>query len=437
MKKLFQRAYTTRIIRFCGEITLNALIDWESSWLDDDIQGHHNLTTSLLRHVAHILGFGITAVKRDGGWGFKTNNRFASKYDKMVSNGQRTLASLIGKPSADFETFFKSDLFLKLPSVDYPLYSSDTGYIQYRTGNYFNLDKDNLLNYPYKDAKKLFPINKETLDVMAAIGWTIRPYDVEITGTELDVNGYGSIYQSHKFTAHDDNGNNISNAIWYYQLYDGEKYINKQSGQGASFIVTPNIEADEYNDEFLRQQARICCSVTYQGQTKQYFYPLYLEQRPLFISYEISNVTGNATNNYYSYDIKLNCLGTNYGYLYVCNDYGISLNYNIGSGNETNIHVSNVYKYGLAWLDITLYNSFGNTTRLFYLDAYPNLNFIESPSVQSIDESLNENTNDISIYTFNGAKLNGVTNFKNLPRGKYIIKNNNTKSWKSRKYIVR
>lgn len=272
---------------------------------------------------------------------------------------------------------------------------------------------------------------------MAAIGWTIRPYDVEITGTELDVNGYGSIYQSHKFTAHDDNGNNISDATWYYQLYDGEKYINKQSGQGASFIVTPNIEADEFNDEFLRQQARICCSVTDQGQTKQYLYPLYLEQRPLFISYEISNVTGNTTNNHYSYDIKLNCLGTDYGYLYVCNDYGISLNYNIGSGNETNIHVSNVYKYGLAWLDITLYNSFGNTIRRFYLDAYPNLNFIESPSVQSIDESLNENTNDISIYTFNGAKLNGVTNFKNLPRGKYIIKNNNTKSWKSRKYIVR
>lgn len=433
---LYYQNHITNPIPSSGEITLNAQIDWDSSWLDDNIMGHDNLTTALLRHVAHILGFGITAVERDGGWGFSVGGRFTSKYDKLVSNGQRTLASLAGKPSADFEDFFKGNLFLKLPSVSYPLYSSTDGYIPFRTGNYFNLDEDNLLNYPYRDTKKLFPINRETLDVMAAIGWTVKPYDVEIMGTELDVNGYGSMYQSHKFTARDGNGNNISNATWHYQLYDGAGYVTKQSGQGASFTVTPNIEADKYNDGFLRQQARICCSFIEQGQTRQYFHPLYLEQRPLFVSYEISNVDGNTTNDTYSFDIKLNCLGADYGYLYVCNDYGISLNYNIGSGNETDIHVSNAYKYGLAWLDISLYNSFGTTTRRFYLDAYPNIHSIESLSVQSMGESLNENINGISVYTLNGVKLDGLTNLKNLPRGEYII-NSKIKSWKSRKYIVR
>lgn len=328
----------------------------------------------------------------------------------MVSNGQKTLASLVNKPSSEFEDFFKGDLFLKLPSASYHLYSSNIGYVPFRTGNYFNLETDNILNYPYRDITKLLPINKETLEVMEAIGWNVRVYDIEITCSDLDVNGYGSVYQPHLFSISKKDDNTISNITWCYQLYDGNSYVDIQYGSGSTFNITPRIEVDEYNDTFLRQQARIVCYITKQGQTKLYYRPIYLEQRPLFIDYEISNIVGSTTSNYYSYDLKLKHLGTDYGYLFVCNDYGISLNYSIGSENETNIHVSNAYKYGSAWLDISLRNNYGNTTRQFNLDAYPNIHPKEMLSVHSKDDTFYNNK--ISVYTFNGMKSNSISNSK-------------------------
>lgn len=414
-----------------GSIMINANIDWSSSWAYDNYIGNDNLATALLRHIAHILGFGTTIVEQNGGLRFAIN-RAPSKFDTLVNNGKKQLSSCIS--TTDLESFFRGNLYLDLSDTDYPLYCSSDGYVPYRTGNYFHLDKDNILNYPYGDRTELLPINKETLDVMEAIGWTVVPHDVKIEGTDLDATGYGSVYLPHTFRAVSESGNEIGNAIWKYQLYDGKSYVDKKSVTGSAFTITPEIAGDKYVDDFGCLQARVVCTVSVSGTTRQYTYPLCLETRPHFIGYEISNVKETPGTNYFNFDIKLRHIGADSGSLYVCNEFGSALYYSISPASGETIHVSQVYKYGLLYLDITLYNDFGSTVRRFYLNDYPNISN-RAGTETSISEPLTD-TSEKVIYTLQGFKLQTVTDLKSLPKGTYIIKKPE-ESWKGRIYIVR
>lgn len=64
-------------------ITANAYTDWDSSWAYDIPYGTDNLTTSLLRHIAHILGFGASVVGQEGDVGFACYDA-ASAFDMFV-----------------------------------------------------------------------------------------------------------------------------------------------------------------------------------------------------------------------------------------------------------------------------------------------------------------------------------------------------------------
>lgn len=418
-----------------GRIVLNVDVDWNSSWAYDNSIGYDNLTTALLRHVAHILGFGITAVERDGGWGFTVASRLPSAYDRLVSNGQKTLASLANHSNEEFEEFFKGKLFLKFSDADYPLYSSSEGYVSYRTGNYFALNWDNLMNYPYGNRTRLFTINNETLDVMEAIGWNVVSHDIEIVATDADMTGYGSVYLPHTFSAIDKNGKTIANASWTYQLYDGENYIDRMSTQGAEFYISPEVGDDIYNDVFMCQQARIVCSVTSNGKTKRYYYPVYWELRPHIIGYEVYNVVSDlANNNYCSYDVKLCHSGTDNGYVFVCNDGGQTVNYRVGNESESIIHVSKAHKTKTSYIDITLENKYGSTIKLYFFEKKlktvgGDVNIINDITPDS-DEYAYE------VYTFQGVKLGHIINLSELPKGSYIIKST-LSTWKIKKYMVR
>lgn len=419
-----------------GTIKLNANIEWNYSWADDEgMSGSDNLTTALLRHIAHILGFGSSDTKRADGYGFSIG-RTPSKFDSMVSNGQRTLASLArGGNSADFDVFFKSELFLQLPNKTYPLYSSPNGYVQYRTGKYFCLSNDNIMNYPYCDKTVLFGVNKETLEVLEAIGWSVKPYDVTITGTDIDATGYGSIYLPHIFHAYDDRNNILDNITWRYQLYNGTEFIDKQTCYGSSFSLNPSIESDDYNDEFVCRQARIVCSTTRNGKVTQYYYPLYLELKPLFSDYEISNVKENADNRFYSYDIRLRFLGVNNGFVSVYNDGGETISHRIGNEEETQIHVSKAYKIETSYLDIELYNQYGTTARFLYINEGLFARGIGNTNEINIS-STDPDSNSFDIYTIQGIKVKNKVELKDLPKGNYIIKNIKH-PWESRKYMVK
>ena len=209
------------IIRDAGIIEINPYIAWDSSWAyDQGPYGYDNMTTALQRHIAHVLGFGTSVAIRDGRFNFAIQ-RMASAFDNMVTDGTKTLGSMALRGSSEeIESFLMSDLKLSVGGVEFPLYSSAGGYVPYRTGCYFSLPTENIMNYPYDDRTKLFPISKETVDVLESIGWNVKPHGISVSGTGLDATGYGSMYERHSFTAVGSDGAVMANASWQYQLYN-------------------------------------------------------------------------------------------------------------------------------------------------------------------------------------------------------------------------
>ena len=423
-------------IREAGIIEINPYIAWDSSWAyDQGPYGYDNMTTALQRHIAHVLGFGTSVAIRDGRFNFAIQ-RMASAFDNMVTDGTKTLGSMALRGSSEeIESFLKEDLKLSVGGKELPLYSSAEGYVPYRTGCYFSLPTENIMNYPYDDRTKLFPISRETVEVLEAIGWNVKPHGISVNGTGLDATGYGSMYELHSFTAVGSDGAVMANASWQYQLYNNVsgKYETVSTGQGEAFIVATSDVGAEYIDMFSCQQGRIVCNAVVAGEDMQCAYPIYLEARPYFRGYKIHNVA-EADANYYTFDVDLDYAGATGGYAAVCDSYGSCVN----CGLAPTIHSPRVYKYGSAMIELYLTNSYGTTARALYVGTYDELGggkTVEAvTNITSVEELAD---GQYEIYTLSGAKVNvadgglGV-----LPAGEYIVKNRqNNKSWK--KYIVR
>lgn len=324
-----------------GIMEINPYISWDSSWAyDQGPYGYDNMTTALQRHIAHVLGFGTSVAIRDGRFNFAIQ-RMASAFDNMVTNGQKTLGSMALRGSSEeIESFLKGDLKLSVGGVELPLYSSAGGYVPYRTGCYFSLLTENIMNYPYDDRTKLFPISKETVEVLEAIGWSVKTYGISVNGTGLDATGYGSMYEQHSFAAVGSDGTPITNASWQYQLYNKESgmYETVSTGQGRTFSVATSDVGAEYIDMFSCQQGRIVCNAVVEGADMQCAYPIYLEARPYFRGYKIHNVV-EADANYYTFDVDLDYAGATGGYAAVCDNYGSCVN----CGLAPTIHSPRVY----------------------------------------------------------------------------------------------
>ena len=398
----YQRNHTETGTTNC--IDINALVDWNSSWSFDIPYGNDNLTTALLRHIAHILGFGTSVVNDHGNTVFAIP-QFASVFDHLVvDNHNNTLGSLAQNASAGtIEAFLKQELSIQLPTGKYKLYSTPEAYVPFRSGCYLSLNKENLMNYPYKDKTKLLPVNVETLNILEAIGWEVKPHDISIEGSNLDVTGYGSAYSPHTFQAIDTKGTVIDNPVWAYQIYDNvsKKYIDRKNGEGMSFTVIPDVENINHLDKFQCLQARVVCSVTDGTEIKQYTYPLSLETKPQVTSYKITNVQETDDKDYFSFDVTLCYQGSQNGTLSVCNEYSMAADYPIRQANEIKIHIPRVLKVGMTYLDLTLENEYGTTIKRFYLDNYNDTNNITSPTHPSDAQNADE---VLYIYSLHGVK---------------------------------
>lgn len=403
-------------------ININAFVDWETSWGDDGVPwGIDKLQTSLQRHIAHILGFGTSVVPRAGGLGFAIR-RTASVFDNIVSDGQTTLGSLaVRETSASLNNFLSKDLYLSFADKNYKLYTSPSGFVPYRSGCYFSLQDDNLMNYPYGDKSVLHPINKETLDVLEAIGWNVKPHDVTIQGTNVDALGYGSIYQTHVFHAKDNQGKTVENAIWTYQTYDSENntYIEKSTGTGNEFLINPTIEDSKYLDEFMCLQGLVTCTVS----NLQYTFPLSLNVMPSFIDYEIMNVQEIPNSDYYSFDIKISSRGMKKGKLLVSSDYGTLGSIKLDGTEEQIVHVSSALKIGKTNLTVNMENDYGTVLRhiTFDVSSILNKNFISFNTMGFSDVFSDDPMYE--VYTMQGIKIGEIHRISDLSDGVYIIKN--------------
>lgn len=344
-------------------IRINAFANWGVSWLYDDVYaGRYSLSTYLLRHIAHILGFGCSIVDRDNNKGFAVP-RSLSPFDSMLDkNGQKLRGTFT---SSAIEDYLRGDINIKASNFSYPIYTGKE--FQFNTsGKYFSLGQDNIMEHPLVDASQPLTINAETLDVMEAIGWDVSPHDARIVCDSTDNQGYGSIYREYNFRIEDATLNNSSSqCFWQYQIYAKGKYTTLNTANSTHFAISPAIR-EESLDEFNCQQARVLCN--YKG--KEYTYPLFLETRPL-IERVICNNKHSMGNGGYEFDIRIDTRGAESGTITVSDDAGSSLNYPI-TGNL--LHVGPLVDGVQAYIDISLENSFG------YAIDYIELGEIKEPA---------------------------------------------------------
>ena len=411
-------------------IDINAYVYWNSSWANELEFGYDNLTTALTRHLAHILGFGTSIVQSGTGINFANPNT-ASLFDNLIVNADNlSLGSLAGFGSSEaIEAFLVQDLYLNLPGGKQRLYSNSQGFVLYRSGCYFSLEKDNLMNYPYQDKTKLLPINPETLDALSAIGWEVKPHELSLDGSSLDTYGYGSVYQRHIFKASGQDGTPITNARWKYQLYNNHSgaYVDQTQGTGGSFTIPSILKGNEYLDKYQCQQGRVVCEANDGASVS---YPVFLDAHPLVLGYQIANVQDAENPYYFSFDIILSYVGSDNGVLTVCNEGGAAMLFDIKGSGQTTIHVPNAFKYSQLWIYVSLDNNYGSGTKRFYYDYDSNLSKreigIDFPDVQE----------NVEIFTLHGVRLYGISSMDELPRGIYIIRKND-KLKGSKIYVVK
>ena len=411
-------------------IDINAYVYWNSSWANELEFGYDNLTTALTRHLAHILGFGTSIVQCGTGINFANPNT-ASLFDNLIVNADnQSLGALVGFGSSEaIETFLAQDLYLNLPGGRLKMYSNPQGFVLYRSGCYFSLETDNLMNYPYQDKTRLLPINPETLDALSAIGWEVKPHELSIEGRSLDAYGYGSVYQGHTFKAFGRDGKPIANAQWKYQLYNNHSgtYVDKAQGTGGSFTIPSILMGDEYLDKFQCQQGRVVCEA---NNGTSVSYPVFLDAHPLVLGYQIANVQDTEDPYYFSFDITLSYVGSDNGVLTVCNEGGSAMLFDIKGFGQTTIHVPGAFKYSQLWIDVSLDNGYGSGTKRFYYDYDSNL------SKGEIGINFPEVRENVEIFTLHGVRLYGVSSLDELPRGIYIIRKSD-KLKGSKIYVVK
>lgn len=390
-------------------IKINAFVDWDSSWqYDSTYSGSVSLSRSFLRHIAHILGFGCSIVKRNGGLGTAVP-RALSPFDRLITDGQRFLSSINYMNSSELEQFLSKPLRLKSSSFDYNIYKTEK-YIPLRSGNYFSLGHDNIMEYPQTNVAQLLSINKDTLDVITAIGWNVKPYNVEISCVGTDVLGYGSIYNNLQFSAHKAiTQETAGQAVWQYQAYNKTNgiYENIATHSGTTFTVVPKLSSSSL-DEFSSLEARIVCRIS----ETEYTLPLSLETRPLIENITISNVS-YPDSQHYKFDLYIQQKGASKGTILVSDDTGAVLQYGF---TGSTIHVGPLVKGFQAYIDISLSNAYGTTSKFITGNLYETSNFAKkSDESKKIEMKVNGATGISVLHDSDNVELSLSDTNINMP----------------------
>ena len=253
------------------------------------------------------------------------------------------------------------------------------------------------MSYPQTPQPEPMKINAKLWSAIDSIGWSIKPYDREITCNTLDQSGYGSAFLPHTFSL---SGSGL-NRHWKYQLYSNttKQYTTIFSKNSIYFNYTNNsLNFDDDNiGPDMCLQGRIMCEVVQSGVTKKYTLPIYLELRPVFVDCSVSNVNCPAGSNYYSMDVTLEGYGMRTGQITVCNEYAPSTEYHFHWPGIHTIHVDSVFKYGQSYLDVKLDNEYGSNVKMVYLDN-PDATASTAMPVPSyqIQPRMNDETTDIN-----------------------------------------
>lgn len=356
-KQLFKSNTTTRV----AEIEINSAVDWNYSWPEDSrIWGHENLITAILRNMTHVWGFGTSIDRKINGNVGCTVKNYLSTFDELITDGKTKLSE-----AKDFELFFNNKIFIETKNGKYSLFSSPNGFISHRSGCYFSLKEDNLMNYPYKDKTELMNINPETLDVLSEIGWIVKDYDAFLQADNLNKVLLGNVFEEHSFSVVDEEGEILLPYSWEYQVFNknSKRYDTFSYGYDKSFSFVSEPLGKDYVDDYSYLQGNIVCNIERSGINRRYTNAIYLDCRPLIKNYIISNVVKNSDGKNFSFDFNISQKGAYSTFIIITTEYGTIVNKTFYSQDNIVLHVENAPCSVPLYINFYSENEYGLTNR--------------------------------------------------------------------------
>lgn len=402
-------------------IRINEDVDWDFSFSKKNV-GKKNLTTAMLRAIAMSLGVGSTVIDNPmTGITFLVSGCF-SPFDNLVINSNNISLNKMpndGRTSEELQSFVKGDnvYYRTLDKDNFKLYASP----DFKGYNYlscFDTEGD-LMSYNMKIGDKNQQVDANTLEVLEMIGWKVPESRLIIKAAGIDDTGMASALQNYSFHAETTFGD-ITEYSWKYELLNANMdYESIKVGESAVFTIDKVDDLTKYYKNVNGDiKGRITLNACVGGKKESKVFHVFLATRPTFISVKVDAITPIPGTNYYNLDITAIYTGADFLYAEQTEEISsIGITTYAYEPYIAHLHFENIYKIGMAWVDLTLKNQIG--------EAY---HTVEIPSQTSVgidaNVIMNSEISNIAVRDLQGRLILQTKDYEkvdNLPKGVYIL----------------
>lgn len=407
-------------------ILINEDVDWDYSF-SGETTDKKNLTTAMLRAIAMSLGFGSTVIENSvKGTTFFVRRCF-SPFDNLVINSSNIGLNKMpnnGRTSEELKSFVKGDnVYYKTPNNEnFKLYASPE-YKGYNYLSYFDTEGD-LMSYNIKPGDKNQQVDTKTLEVLEMIGWKEPESGLKIKAVGIDNTGMASALQSYSFHAETTSGN-ITEYSWKYELLNTNMdYDSIKVGKSAVFTIDKVDDLTKYYKNVNGDiKGRISLIAYVDGKKESKVFHVSLATRPMFISVKVDAITPIPGTKYYDLDITAIYTGADFLYAEQTEEISsIGITTYVYEPYIAHLHFENIYKIGMAWVDLTLKNQIGEA---YYTVEIPSQMSLKGNTTQV--NGLMANNSEVSnivVRDLQGRLILQTEEYENvdyLPKGVYIL----------------
>lgn len=402
-------------------IRINEDVDWDFSFSKKNV-GKKNLTTAMLRAIAMSLGIGSTVIDNPvTGITFLVSGCF-SPFDNLVINSNNISLNKMpndGRTSEELQSFVKGDnvYYRTLDKDNFKLYASPD-FEGYNYLSCFDTEGD-LMSYNMKTGDKNQQVDANTLEVLEMIGWKEPESRLKIKAAGIDDTGMASALQNYSFHAETTSGD-ITEYSWKYELLNA--YMDYESikvGESAVFTIDKVDDQTKYYKNVNGDiKGRITLNACVNGKKESKVFHVSLATRPTFISVKVDTITPIPGTNYYNLDMTAIYTGADFLYAEQTEEISsIGITTYAYEPYIAHLHFENIYKIGMAWVDLTLKNQIG--------EAY---HTVEIPSQTSVgidaNVIMNSEISNIAVSDLQGRLILQTEDYEkvdDLPKGVYIL----------------
>ncbi len=368
------------ITRTDGKITINSTIDWDYSIGSNISENKKNLTSSLLKSVARILGCGSSVSINNNSQYFFSHKRGYNSYDKLIQSSDNIQLSAIplngGRPNQDLTNYINHpNRLFKLNTKNKSFNLASPPYSQSRIPFSELNEPNSLLSLPELTSNHIFQIDDYTQCILEEIGWNISsPIPLSIKGSDISDNGLASSYKSHSFYVEGEI-NNLKNTYWILSMPLSKGGYSELILEDTDLKCTvPAIEDEKLYK--ININGDIEGNLTFIGERdgmtiKSFPFKIYFELKPLIESVEVINIIDNSPYDSYDVHYRVKYRGADMLRVSVDEEYGSHQNISyitepvIATGIAD--HITSPF---YAWIDFVATNKYGRSSYTLEFEPY-------------------------------------------------------------------